>query len=605
MPLPKPSSCIGCPLYGDGKGFVPADGSGRNRVLLVFEAAGEHEAAEGRPLAGRAGFTFHRMLQRAGLQREDFRIHNVLSCRPPENKLRGESYEAAAVECCRPNLDATIAAMKPKVIVAGGDVAFSRILPEVYTQLKERRPRPMGLLDARGYVFWSSRYECWVIPTIHPSFIMRGQTAFESVFIRDVAQAAEVAKNGFEYVDLSHFLLDPTPGEAMEWARKFEIASACDPELHLAIDDETPWKGEDEEELDEEEEIHEVRILRNGYSYGGGKFVMSIPWGGMYEAVHRRLLRSKAPKIAWNKGHDVGDYQEAGYEVGGVVHDGMIAWHVLHSDLRKKLGFVTPLLLPGMPMWKHLNQERPAFYNGADAFTEDVDYLLIRDLLRKHGLWGVYERHVVMLDEELAKMSARGMPVDPRRRLAAAIKLGGMLAECQQRMQAAVPDELKPLQPPKGYIREPVEKSGLVEVVIDGVMRRRCERCGLENPTKPHFTKKTVGIEGTPGRKKVDRRENPCFGAHAVEQLEGLKRWAKRLPFKPSPKQLLGYMAAKKHRARSHKGKVTTDVKAMQKAIGDYPEDPLYPLVLEFRKLQKLAGTYVGYVEGADVEEAA
>jgi uracil-DNA glycosylase family 4 len=601
--LPKPHTCLGCPLYGGGQGFVPADGSGSNAVLIVLEAAGEHEEKEGKPLAGRSGFSFMRMLQRAGLKREDFRIHNVLSCRPPDNKLRGMGYEAAAIAHCAPNLDATIARMQPRVIVAAGDVAFQRILPDLYTQLKAHRPS-MGLMDARGYVHWSERYRAWVIPTIHPAFILRGQTAFESVFIRDLLRAVEVAQEGFKAIDLSHMQLDPTPSEALEWARRFEIASAIDPSLHLAIDDETPWKGEDEEELDNEEEengARPVQITRMGYAYGAGKYVLSIPWGGMYEAVHRRLLRTPAPKVAWNKGHDEGDIRALGFELNGAIHDGMIAWHVLHSDLRKKLGFVTPFLIPDMPMWKHLSHERPAYYNGCDAFTEDVNYCRIRALLVRHGLAGVYDRHIAELDIELAKMSARGMPIDPKRRWDAAVKLDGLLREVRARMQLAVPDDLKPIVPKKGYVREPKDLTGLVQVVIDGVLRKRCDRCGIENPTKPHFTKKTIAVEGTAGRKKADRRENTCFGSTSSTKLEGTTRWARRLPFTPSPTQILAYMKARRHRPIMHKGKPTTNAKAMNKIMGKYGEDPLYPLILEHRDYQKLAGTYIGYPEGSDV----
>jgi uracil-DNA glycosylase family 4 len=603
--LPKPHTCSGCPIYGNGQGFVPADGSGSNAVLIVLEAAGEHEEKEGRPLAGKSGFSFMRMLQRVGLKREDFRIHNTLSCRPPNNALRGAPYEEAAIRHCAPNLDATIARMQPRVIVAAGDVAFQRLLPDLHDQLKQHRPA-MGLMDARGYTHWSEKYHCWVIPTIHPAFILRGQTAFESVFIRDLLRAVEVAKEGYKAIDLSHMLLDPTPSVALEWARQFEIASAIDPDLWLAIDDETPWKGEDEEELDDEEadENRPVQITRMGYAYGEGKHVLSIPWGGMYEAVHRRLLRTRAPKVAWNKSHDEGDIRALGYELNGAIHDGMIAWHVLHSDLRKKLGFVTPLLIPDMPMWKHRSRSDPAYYNGCDAFTEDVNMYRIVRLLKQHGLWPVYERHIVQLDAELAQMSARGMPVDEKRRWDAAVKLDGLLKGVREKMQTAVPDDLKPIQPKNGYVRPPADTAGLVQVVIDGVLRKRCALCGVEGPAKPHFSKKSLAVPGTPGRKKADRVPNPCFGATCVEQLEGTQRWARRLPFTPSPKQILAYMAARKHRPVMHRGKPTTDVKAIKKVMAKYSADELYPLILDYRKLQKLAGTYIGYPEGA-VEHGA
>jgi len=82
--LPKPDSCAQCSLYekpfGKVSGFVPADGTGSNGVLVVLEAAGKDEEASGLPTVGRAGQYLWRELKRIDLERDDFRIHNVLSC---------------------------------------------------------------------------------------------------------------------------------------------------------------------------------------------------------------------------------------------------------------------------------------------------------------------------------------------------------------------------------------------------------------------------------------------------------------------------------------------------------------------------------------------
>ena len=106
--LRKPDHCKSCVLYGNGCGFVPANGDGSNGVLIVAEAAGENEAAQGIPLIGKSGHYMFSNLARVGIEREGFRIHNVLSCRPPDNKLAKMPYEQAAIEHCSPLLDQTI-----------------------------------------------------------------------------------------------------------------------------------------------------------------------------------------------------------------------------------------------------------------------------------------------------------------------------------------------------------------------------------------------------------------------------------------------------------------------------------------------------------------
>lgn len=84
----KPETCIGCPLYAHSQeGFLRPSGDFRKGVLIVGEAAGEQEAAAGIAFVGKSGYYLWNALRRVGLERDDFRIANVLSCRPPNNKL--------------------------------------------------------------------------------------------------------------------------------------------------------------------------------------------------------------------------------------------------------------------------------------------------------------------------------------------------------------------------------------------------------------------------------------------------------------------------------------------------------------------------------------
>ena len=77
----KPTTCNGCPLHSRGHGFVTASGSGTSGVMIVGEAPGHEEAAAGLPFVGAAGyFLDKRVLARAGLEREAFRVDNILHC---------------------------------------------------------------------------------------------------------------------------------------------------------------------------------------------------------------------------------------------------------------------------------------------------------------------------------------------------------------------------------------------------------------------------------------------------------------------------------------------------------------------------------------------
>src|SRR5258708_5252750 len=106
--LQKPDTCRQC--YGSCwgmSGYVPADGSGDNGCLVILEAAGADEEVAGITTVGAAGSFLWNQLHQVGIEREGFRIHNVLSCRPPKNLLSKMPYEASVIASCAPNLDAT------------------------------------------------------------------------------------------------------------------------------------------------------------------------------------------------------------------------------------------------------------------------------------------------------------------------------------------------------------------------------------------------------------------------------------------------------------------------------------------------------------------
>ncbi len=295
--LTKPSTCKGCPLETLGTGFMEVSGTGKNKVLLVGEALGQDEAEQGFPFVGKAGAALDKMMTRGGLNRDDFKIANVVWCRPPNNKLSGEDYAYAAIQHCAPYLNKVIEEFKPNCIVALGTTAFRRLLPEIANL------HGVGLLDskkhkgARGYFFRSDRYSTWIIPTVHPSYVMRGKTSWAQVLIHDIQRATEVARDGYYYTD-GDYLLDPTPTKALAWVEEFEEVWEKDHELFLSCDIETPQKGSDEEELDLEDG-NDYIILRCGYSYRDYSG-LSIPWGGMYSSIHQRLLGHPCTKLWWN-----------------------------------------------------------------------------------------------------------------------------------------------------------------------------------------------------------------------------------------------------------------------------------------------------------------
>ena len=51
----KPEACKGCPLYGDGQGFVPDDLVPGARVAVIAQNPGSDEEQQGTPMVGKTG----------------------------------------------------------------------------------------------------------------------------------------------------------------------------------------------------------------------------------------------------------------------------------------------------------------------------------------------------------------------------------------------------------------------------------------------------------------------------------------------------------------------------------------------------------------------
>ncbi|HEU4606278.1 MAG TPA: uracil-DNA glycosylase [Nitrososphaera sp.] len=116
--------CPLCKLARTRKNAVPGEGQLAARIMFVGEAPGRSEDEKGRPFVGAAGRILNDLLQKAGIERSQVFITNVVKCRPPNNRVPEED-EAAA---CRPYLDRQIALIKPKVICILGRTAYASLL---------------------------------------------------------------------------------------------------------------------------------------------------------------------------------------------------------------------------------------------------------------------------------------------------------------------------------------------------------------------------------------------------------------------------------------------------------------------------------------------
>ena len=151
------AKCTDCGLCKQRKQAVFGVGNESASWLFVGEGPGADEDAQGEPFVGQAGKLLDRMLQSIRLQRgREVYITNVVKCRPPGNRVP-TAEEAAA---CAPYLDRQIDLISPRLIVALGKTAATRLLG-VDTSLASQRGK---LHRYRGFP---------VIITYHPAYLLR------------------------------------------------------------------------------------------------------------------------------------------------------------------------------------------------------------------------------------------------------------------------------------------------------------------------------------------------------------------------------------------------------------------------------------------------
>ncbi len=149
-------NCQKCILGKTRTNFVFGVGNPNADIVLIGEAPGADEDAQGEPFVGRAGQLLNKILEATGFKREEVFICNILKCRPPGNR----NPMPDEVEKCRPYLEKQLKLINPKLILLLGRVAAESLL-------KTKEP----LAKLRGKVH---DYKGWkVMVTFHPAALLR------------------------------------------------------------------------------------------------------------------------------------------------------------------------------------------------------------------------------------------------------------------------------------------------------------------------------------------------------------------------------------------------------------------------------------------------
>ncbi len=178
-------------LTADQTQVVFGSGDPMSPLMLVGEAPGPQEDAQGIPFVGKSGQLLQKVLNENGIDRNQVWISNVVKVWPTKRdgkSLKTRPPTAAEKKASRPYFDREMEIIRPAAILCLGGTAAQALLGKdfkITTSRGEWRDGPLGIPT---------------IATLHPSYILRLQgmapDAYETAIVdfqSDVKKAVERA----------------------------------------------------------------------------------------------------------------------------------------------------------------------------------------------------------------------------------------------------------------------------------------------------------------------------------------------------------------------------------------------------------------------------
>jgi len=386
-------------------------------VLAIFgEAPGKDEDREKTPFIGGSGSVLNWALAEVKVRRVNCYIGNVISCRPPDNEITSIEGQDA-IPLCRGGFfeDLTyLARMGCTTVIALGNTAMNAFGIEG------------SITKNRGsvYTYKFGSHTFTVIPTFHPSFIMRKHWKLDgggngdngAAWIADFRKAASIANGGWEALK-EDFNIAPTVEEVEEYVEKMVSKRAL-----IAVDTETTG-------LDSNARIVVIG-LADSKEHGVCVPILGLHGIPFYpasvqpriKAALQKLFLSN-PLLFQNCFFDIPMLQRAGYEFNlDNVEDTLLLHHTLSPESEHNLGFIVSVY-GKTPYWKseflnrttsilEMDQTSMRTYNLRDCVVLHQVYESMNKDLAELDMQGFYETEVKPLLAPVLEMRNTGMLID-------------------------------------------------------------------------------------------------------------------------------------------------------------------------------------------------
>src|ERR1043166_3625779 len=553
--------------------IVPSIGPKDAKIVLIGESPAAEEVKQGVPLVGPSGQMLNKALVKAGINRNDCYICNLVPIRAPGDKFA--SHNPADIAFGRERLFRELSSLRSaKVFVPLGANPLEWLCgtkPPV--ALRGESKREGFITSWRGSIIpvslngdnvpenylrtgFNGSYPAWpvanrnaaIIPTFHPAAVLR-QFQWSPWFIWDLTKAGEVSRNGIPEKKFRRwFYNNPTALSALADS-DVDIISV-DSELNPYI---IGIATEDEVHVFEFGEVYRPALTK----------LLQSPW--ILKVAHRWL-------------HDYAFLKKViGIEPKWPLFDTVGGSMLLNNALEKQLSPHIASMFTDWPYHKWLANVDMLTYCGMDAvvcydaYWPMLDQLASRkllDLIQVPGAELSPADHDHKLLYALMDMQSRGFMINEAARVEVACELSAKLAM----EEAALSFKVQPVIDRK--IKQ-FKKPHLFKVP------RKCDCCGGGKIQAAHCDRCNVG------HPERSRKENIKIVAELNEMTQkavveswnecvvctGTGKIVKDLPFNPdSPDQLADVIyRGLSIRPRRYKGAETIRAAQLESLREDHP----------------------------------
>ena len=383
-------------------------GPAPSKIMIVGEAPGFNEDAQGEPFVGASGAFLDSMLEAVGIdRREDCYVTNVAKCRPPDN----ETPSRADIKMCvGAYLGEELAMVEPEFILLLGNSALQGVVGK------------SGITKHRGQVYEARGSQ--IFATFHPAAVLRNPR-YKSLIEADFQRFARLVRGERSPTPETHVTIVRTKSQLKDLC--FHIMEAEELSYDIETYCDHPTGTNLQEYRGKSSQIVSIAFtMQEGTSFFVPLHHDETPWkdvGRVERILGAAIRRSPAKTIAHNGKYDARWMQVKGMPIKQTF-DTMLALHMLDENRPKGLKPASQVFLGAdaydvgdeLSNARTIPLKRLAMYNGKDTdYTLRLYHVLRDEMKREPRIARVFTKLMMPASNALVEIENTGIQLDMER----------------------------------------------------------------------------------------------------------------------------------------------------------------------------------------------